>query len=133
MSDVVHQRQRLGKVFVQPQRASCSPGNLCNLDRMGQAATKMVGRPAGKYLCLACQPAKSARLNDAFSITLKPRAARPLGRGKHTYRQVIVRIPNDGTALEIGRHDYLECIGLPRQLLKHNRRAALYEQRAESL
>ena len=102
MPDVVHQRQRLRQVLVQPQRLGHAARNLHHLNRVRQPAAEVVRRPAGKHLRLARQPAKRARLHNAFAVALKRRARRPLGRGIHPRRQHIVRVPGDRAQMQIG-------------------------------
>ena len=77
MADIVNQRQRLGQVLVQPQRLGDAARNLHHFNGVGQAAAKVVRRAAGKYLRLARQPAKRARLHNAFPVALKRRPRWP--------------------------------------------------------
>ena len=71
MPDVVHQRQRLRQVLVQPQRLRDAARDLHHLDGVGQPAAKVVRGAAGEDLRLARQPAKRARLHDALAVALK--------------------------------------------------------------
>ena len=78
MSDVVNQRQRLGKVLVQAKLGRDLARDLCHLNGMGQPRAEVVGGTAGEDLGLAGQPAEGARLDDPLSVALKrapPRAA----------------------------------------------------------
>src|SRR5260221_5172010 len=68
MPDVVHQRQRLGKLGVESQRGRNRAGNLRNFQRVRQTIPEMVGETRGKYLCLRFQAAKCARMNNAVAI-----------------------------------------------------------------
>ena len=97
MPDVVHQRQRLGQIDIQSERAGDVARNLRDLDRVRQAAAKVVRGAAGEDLRLARQPAKRARLHDAVAVALEracgrrrqarerraPRAHAPLRRRLH--------------------------------------------------
>ena len=74
MADVVNQRQRLRQILVQAKRRGDGAGDLRDLNGVGQPAAKVVGGAAGKDLRLARQPAKGARLHDAFPVALKGRA-----------------------------------------------------------
>ncbi len=78
MADVVGQRQRLGQLLVQPQRAGHGAGNLGDLKSVGEAAAKVVRRridgQAAEDLRLAGQAAKGARVQDAGGIAGKGRA-----------------------------------------------------------
>ena len=42
VAEVVGQRQRLGQIFVKPERASQGAGDLGDLQRMGQPRAEMV-------------------------------------------------------------------------------------------
>ncbi len=71
VTDVVHQRQRLRKLFVQTQRRSDAPRDLLNLNGMSQPAAEVVGGAAGEDLRLPGKPAERPRLDDAFPVTLE--------------------------------------------------------------
>ena len=43
MADVVHQRERFGQVFIQPEHTGHGAGDLRDLDRVGQAVAEMIG------------------------------------------------------------------------------------------
>ena len=45
MTDVVNQCKCLGEVFVQAESGCSGPGDLRDLNRVGQTAAKMIGRP----------------------------------------------------------------------------------------
>ena len=47
MPDIVRQRQRLGQVLIQPQRARHGPRNLRHFHGVGQAAAEVIGIPDG--------------------------------------------------------------------------------------
>ena len=81
MTDVVNQCKRLREIFVQAKSGCSGPGDLRDLNRMGQTAAKMIGRPARKDLGLPRQPAKGAGLHDALTITLEGRARGARGAG----------------------------------------------------
>ncbi len=95
MADVVNQCQCLGEIFVQAKSGCGGSGNLRDLDRVGQTAAKVIGRPARKDLGLPSQPAKGTRLHNPFAIALKGRARGARGRRIDARQQQIVRIPGD--------------------------------------
>jgi hypothetical protein len=107
MADVVNQRKRLRQVFVQAKRGRNRPGDLRNLNRVGQAAAKMIGRPAGKYLRLARQPPEGTGLHNALAIPLEGRT-----RGTQRCRidagqKEIVRVSGDRASMEIDCHSQI--------------------------
>jgi hypothetical protein len=77
MADVVRQRQRLGQLRIQPQRAA-SVRDLGHFQGVGQAAAEVVRRgvagQAREDLRLAGQAAKGARVQNAGAVAGKGRA-----------------------------------------------------------
>ena len=71
MSNVVHQRQRLGQIYIQVELRRDGARDLRDLDGVGQASAKVVGVTAGEDLCLVFQTAKGARVNNTVAVTLK--------------------------------------------------------------
>ena len=107
MADVVNKRKRLGQIFVQAKRGGNGPGNLCDLDGVGQAAAKMVGRPAGKYLRLARETPEGAGLHNALAVTLEGRTRGTVRRGIDAGQKEIVRISGDRASMEIDCHSQI--------------------------
>src|ERR1700686_2136133 len=68
MPDVVDERECFGEFSVQAKGASHSSRDLRDLEGMGQAVAKMIGKPGGEYLRLGFQPAKRAGMNDAIAV-----------------------------------------------------------------
>ncbi len=68
VADVVHQRQGLGQVGIQPERAGHGAGDLGDLERMRQAVAEVVGVAFGEDLRLRLQAAKGARVDDAVAV-----------------------------------------------------------------
>ena len=78
MADVVRQRQRLGQLLIQSQRARQRAGDLRHFQRMCEAAAKVVRRGVAgqprEDLRLAGKTAKGARVQDAGAVAGKGRA-----------------------------------------------------------
>jgi hypothetical protein len=104
MADVMHQRKRLGKIFVQAKSGGCGTGYLRDLNGVGETAAKVIRGAAGKYLRLACEPPEGAGLHDAFTVTLKGCARGAEGRGIDARQKNIVRISGDRAPMEIDCH-----------------------------
>ena len=68
MADVVDQRQRLGKIRIQTQRAGNGASDLRDFQSVRQAIAKMIGKAGGENLRLRFQPAESARMDDAVAV-----------------------------------------------------------------
>ena len=60
MAEVVCQRQRLGQVLVEPERARQRAGDLRDLQRVGQPGTVMVALVIDEDLRLVRQPPEGA-------------------------------------------------------------------------
>ena len=74
MAHVVAEPDRLGEVFVQPQRpgdAACDPGRL---ERVRHAGAEVVAGRVDEDLRLALQPAERLRVEDSVAVSLKGRA-----------------------------------------------------------
>jgi hypothetical protein len=104
MTDVVHQRQRLRKSFIQPQNRCRSACNLGHLNRVRQPASKMIRRTARKDLRLSCQPPEGSRLHNAFPIPLKRGPAETRWNWIHTRNQRIGFIAGNGAMPEVLCH-----------------------------
>jgi hypothetical protein len=104
MANVVDQCKRLREIFVQAERGGSGTGDLSDLNRMSQAAAKMIRRPARKDLSLASQAAKGAGLHNAFAITLKGRSSGARWRRIDAGQKKIVRSTGDRASMEIDCH-----------------------------
>ena len=81
MADIVDQGKGFGQIFVEAERCCDIASDLDDLDRMGEAAAKVVRSAAGKDLRLARKPAEGARLHDPLTIALE-RGPRRAQRGR---------------------------------------------------
>ncbi len=77
MAEVVGERQRLGEVLVQPQRARDRPGDLRHLQRVGEARAVVVAFVHKKDLGLLLQPPEGGGMKNAVAVALEfgPRRA----------------------------------------------------------
>jgi hypothetical protein len=107
MTYIVNQRKRLRQIFVQAKRGRNGPGDLRNLDRVGQAAAKMIGGAAGKYLGLARETPEGTGLHDALAIALERRARGTERRGIDAGLQKIACISGDRASMEIDCHSQI--------------------------
>jgi hypothetical protein len=108
MADVVNQRQRLRQIFVQAKRGRNRPCNLRNLNSVRQAAAKMIGRPARKYLRLPRKPPEGSRLHNTLAVTLKRRAHGTQRRGIDAGQKKIARISSDRASMKIACHSQIQ-------------------------
>ena len=76
MAEVMGQAQRLGQVFVQPQRPGHRPPDLRHFDRMGQANAEMIAVGRDEHLRLVAEAAEGDRMDDAVPVALED-IARP--------------------------------------------------------
>ena len=53
MADVVYQRQGFGEILVERQHAGGGPGDLGDLDRMGEAIAKVVAEARSEDLVIS--------------------------------------------------------------------------------
>ena len=107
MAYVVNQRQRLSEIFVQAKRGRNRPGDLRDLDGVGQTAAKMIGGAAGKYLRLPRKAPEGAGLHNALAIPLEGRSRRTEGRGIDTGQKKIARVSRDRASMEIECHSQI--------------------------
>ena len=107
MADVVNQRKRLGQIFVQAKRRRNRPGDLRDLNRVGQAAAKMIGRAAGEYLGLPRKAPEGTGLHNAFAVTLKRRTRGTQRCGIDAGQKEIVRVSRDRASMEIDCHSQI--------------------------
>src|SRR5437016_126385 len=68
VSKVMGQREGLGKIFVEPERARKRARNLGHFQGMGEAAAKMVAFMKDEHLSLVSQPAKRGRMDNAIAV-----------------------------------------------------------------
>src|SRR5229473_2972617 len=71
MPDVMHQRQSLDQIFIQPERRGDGPRDLHYFNGVRQPIAKVIGIPAGKDLGFVLKPAKSAGMDDPVPVSLK--------------------------------------------------------------
>ena len=79
MAEVVHQRQRLGEVLVQPQRAGERAGDLDHFQGVGQPGAVMVALVVDEHLRLVGEPAEGGGMDDPVAIAAEI-VARGAGR-----------------------------------------------------
>jgi len=105
VTDVMHQGEGFGEVFVQVERAGDVPGDLRDLHGVGEARTEVVGGAGGKDLGFAGEAAEGAGLYDALAVALERRAMRVRGGGEGAREQMIVGVElGDGARILVGRH-----------------------------
>ncbi len=68
MADVVNQRQGLGQIGVQRERARDGARDLRDFQRMRQAIAEVVGESCGEDLGLGFQAPERARVDDAVAV-----------------------------------------------------------------
>ena len=93
VAEIVAERDRLGEVVVEPERAGERAGDLRDLDRMGEAGAEMVALVMDEHLGLVGEAAEGGRMDDAVPVALE------LGSGRRR------RLGNEapGRARRIGR------------------------------
>ena len=108
VAEIVGERQRLGQVLVEPQRAGDRAGDLRHLEGMGQARAEMVALVIDEDLGLVLQPAEGGRVDDAVAVAParasaagSASASRVRGRAgsRHGERGVGVRIGRGSSAI----------------------------------
>ncbi len=77
--EIMGERQGLGEILVEAERAADRAGNLRHLQAVRQPRAVMVALVIDEDLRLVGQPAKSGRMDDAVAVALKRRAHRMLG------------------------------------------------------
>ena len=78
MSQIVAQRNRLCQIFVQPQGPGDGPGDLGNLQGMGQPSTVMIPLRRKKHLGFPFQAAERLTVDDP--VTVSPVAGADIAR-----------------------------------------------------
>ena len=89
MPQVVRERNRLGQVFIQPERARDSAADRCHLDRVGQTRPQMIAGAVQENLRLVFQAAESAGMNDPGPVALKGGPVSVLRLGKLAARRLV--------------------------------------------
>jgi hypothetical protein len=74
---------------------------------VSQAAAKVIGGTASKYLRLARETPEGTGLHNAFAIPLEGRARGTEGRGIDAGQKEIVRISSDRAPMEIECHSQI--------------------------
>ena len=82
MAEVVRERQRLGKVLVEPEGAGQRPGDLAHLDGVGQPGPEMVALVIDEDLRLVLEPAEGGGMDDPVAVALELAAGRRDGLGE---------------------------------------------------
>ena len=76
MAEIVGERQRLGQVLVEAERAGERAGDLGHFQRMGQPGAEMVAFVEDEDLGLVRQPAKRGGMDDAVAVAAEVVAGR---------------------------------------------------------
>ena len=76
VAEIVRERQRLGQIFIEPQRPSQGTGDLRHLDGVGQARAEMVALVEHEDLRLVLQAPERRRVDDPVAIPLELAARR---------------------------------------------------------
>src|SRR5690606_5418536 len=71
VAEIMHQGNRLCEIFIAAQCPCECPGDLRNLDGMGQPFPIMIAFMSNEDLRLVLQPAKRRRMNDSVSVALE--------------------------------------------------------------
>ena len=71
MAEVVGERQRLGQILVEAERAGDRAGDLRHFQRVRQARAEMVALVVDEDLRLVLQPAKGVGMDDAVAVALE--------------------------------------------------------------
>ena len=76
LSRKLRERNGLGQILVETQGTCNRPGDLRNLQRVGQSGTVVVALMLDEYLGLVFQPAERAGVNDPVPVPLETRPER---------------------------------------------------------
>lgn len=71
MAKIVREAERLGQVFIEPERARDRAADLRDFQAVGQANAEMIAIGRDEYLRLVAQSPKRNRVNDAITIALE--------------------------------------------------------------
>ena len=74
VAEIVRQRQRLGEVLVEAERARDGAGDLRDFETVRQPRAVMIALVIDEDLGLVLQPAERGRMDDAVAVALKRRA-----------------------------------------------------------
>ncbi len=82
MAKIVRQRQRLGQILVEPERARERAGDLGHFQRVGQPRAVVVALVEHEDLGLVLEAAECGRMDDAVGIAAERAARRARRLGK---------------------------------------------------
>ena len=68
VAEVMGERQRLGQVLVEPERAGERAGDLGHFERVGEPGAEMIALVKDEDLRLVGEPAERGRMDDAVAI-----------------------------------------------------------------
>ncbi len=68
MTEIVGERQRLGQILVEAERAGQRAGDLRHFERVGEAGAVMVALVEHEDLRLVLEPAEGGRVDDAVAV-----------------------------------------------------------------
>ena len=68
VANVVNERKRFRKIFVEAERPRHGPRNLCNLDGMCESIAEVIREASGENLCFCFQPPKGPGVDDAIAV-----------------------------------------------------------------
>jgi len=71
MTQIVGQRERLGKVGVEAENPGHGAGNLRHFQSMCQAVAEVIGKSSCKNLRLGFEAAEGARVNHTVAVALE--------------------------------------------------------------
>ena len=75
MAEIVRQRQRLGEVLVEAERAGQRARDLGHFERVGEPGAVVVALVEDEHLRLVLEPAEGRRMDDAVAIAAEGAAA----------------------------------------------------------
>ena len=110
VAEVVRERERLGEILVEAEGSREGPGDLPDLDRMGQAGAEMVALVVDEDLGLVVEAAEGGRVDDAVAVALELGAGRR-GRLRHKAAAALRRVAGIGRppSLAEGPHGFTPC------------------------
>ena len=91
MAEIVRERQRLGQILVELQRAGDRAGDLRHLDAVGQPGAEEVALVVDEHLGLVLQLAEGGAVDDPVAVALPGRAGAASGSGWKRPRAVPAR------------------------------------------
>ena len=81
VAEIVRQRQRLGQILVERQRAGDAARDLRHFEAVGEPRAVMIALVIDEDLGLVLQAAERGRMDDAVAVALEAGAGRALGLG----------------------------------------------------